>query len=88
MKELGIGTGTAEVSFTNRIQETEDRISSVEDTKEKDGYISQRKCQIQKTTDTKHPGNLKHNKSVKPQNSGYGGRRGSLVQRPRSSTKS
>lgn len=56
--------------------------------KKKDGHISQRKCQIQKITDTKHPGNLRHYKKVKPQNNGYGGRRKNLVQRPWSSSKS
>ena len=31
MKNLGIQTGTTEASFTNRIQEMEERSSSVED---------------------------------------------------------
>lgn len=39
MKTVGIGTA----SFTNRVQEVEERISSVEDTME-NGYIRQRKC--------------------------------------------
>ena len=46
MENLGKRTGTAEVSITNRIQEMEERISGIEDTIEKNQYISQRKCKI------------------------------------------
>lgn len=44
MKNLGIQTETSKASFTNIIQEIEERLLGIEDTIEKNGSVDQKKC--------------------------------------------
>lgn len=43
MKNLETQTGTSEANLTNRIHETEERLSGTEDVIEKNSYLGQRK---------------------------------------------
>ena len=70
IENLGKKSGAMDVRITNRIQETEERISGAEDTIENiDTTI--RQCEMQKGTNPKHPGNPGHNKKTKPKNNRY-----------------
>jgi Mg2+ and Co2+ transporter CorA len=44
MRDLRILIENTKASFTNIIQEIEDRISGIEDSIEKNGYMSPRRC--------------------------------------------
>ena len=55
-------SGTIDASISNKIQEIEERISGAEEHR----HINQRKCKVQKDTNSKHPGNPEHNEKTKP----------------------
>ena len=61
MENLGKRSGITEVSISNRIKETEDRLSGVEDTIEDIDTT-------EKTPNAKHPRNSGHNEKTKSQN--------------------
>ena len=64
LENLGKRSGVIDASFTNRIQETEERISGAEDTIENiDTTI--RQCEMQKDPNPKHPGNQGPNEKTK-----------------------
>jgi hypothetical protein len=66
---LGKKTRTIDVSISNRIKEVEQRISGAEDyiekKKKKKGTQNQRKCKMQKDSNSKHPGNPGQNEKTK-----------------------
>ena len=57
----------SDVSITSRMQEIEERISDVEDTREQTDTTKR----MQKAPNPKHPGNLGHNKKAKPKDNRY-----------------
>ena len=54
---------TIDANITNRIKEIEERISGAEDTIENIDNNNQRKCEMQKDPNPKHPGNPGHNEA-------------------------
>jgi predicted nucleic acid-binding Zn-ribbon protein len=69
LENLRKRSGVIDASITNRLQEIEERISGVEDTKENiDATV---KCKMQKAPDPKHPGNPGHNEKNKPKDNRY-----------------
>jgi hypothetical protein len=69
MKNLGKKTGVTDASITNKIQEIEERISAVEDTRHK--HNSQEKYKKQKAPMAKHSSNPGHNEKTEPKNNRY-----------------
>jgi hypothetical protein len=65
IETLGKKSVTIDVSIRNRIKEMEERISGAEFHREH-GHNNQRKCKIQKDTNSKHSGNPGHNEKTKP----------------------
>jgi hypothetical protein len=67
-ENLGKRSGITDVSFTNRIQRIDERISVVEDTIEETDTTCQRKLKTDKTRNPNHPGNSGHNEKTKSKN--------------------
>jgi chromosome segregation ATPase len=66
IETLGKKSGIIDTSISNRIQEMEKRILDAEDSIENIGNNSQRKWEMQKDPNSKHPGNPGHNEKTKP----------------------
>ena len=68
IETLGKKSGTIDVSISNRIQETEERISGAEECIENIGTTikKKKKCKMQKDPNSKHPRNPGHNEKTKP----------------------
>ena len=63
---LGKRSGVIDASFTNRIQEIEERISGAEDSRENIGTKIKENTKCKKDPNSKHPGNPGHNEKTKP----------------------
>jgi hypothetical protein len=82
IKIFRIQTETTEASFTNRIQEMEKRMSSIEDIIEEIDTLIKETVKSKQTLDTKHP-EKKKKKTNKPNNSICRGKRRNRDQWPR-----
>ena len=64
MENLEKRTGTSDASITNRIQETEERILSVDDIIEEIDMPVKENVKSKKIPYTKHPGNLRYHEKT------------------------
>ena len=71
MENIGKRTGTTDASITNRIQETEERISGVEDTIEDNDISVKENIKSKNAPNSKYLRNLGHNEKTKSKNNRY-----------------
>jgi hypothetical protein len=73
LENVGKKSGVTDASITNRIQEIEERISSMKDTVEDIDITVKKnaKCKIQKAPISKNIGKPRHNKKNKPKINRY-----------------
>ena len=70
IENLGKRPGVIDARFTNRIQETEERILGAEDIRENTDTTDRENAKYKKAPNPKHPRNPIHNEKTKPRTIG------------------